>query len=211
MFLAGWEAYGTFVRLSSPQLVDIPSEAPVVASDNMSVDVAFELPAMRPVYPYSVIRGGVYSAGELSNALRTDPVAAAHYADFGSAHVQLVQLTEARRAYVSFRKDDRIYWTRKPILLAQGETVLSDGNHQARARCGNRISATPLGPVLPEDPPAPDWEEPVDWEAPSPAPNLVDPGVPTPSSTAADLFAPPNLTTAAASATGSPIATGSID
>ena len=46
-------------------------------------------PIEGPVYSYSVIPGGVLSAKELEIALRHDPMAAAHYADF---HVELSRL-----------------------------------------------------------------------------------------------------------------------
>jgi hypothetical protein len=106
-----------------------------------------------PVYSYSVIPGGVKSAQALQAALRRDPVAAAHYAGFHVEAVRLIRLTGERRAHVSYRLGNRIYWTRKEVTLHAGETLLTDGAHLARTRCGNRIAEVPQGPTSPVEPP----------------------------------------------------------
>lgn len=116
----------------------------------------------RPRYPYSVIPGGVYSDTEVRTALRSDPVAARHYAGFFQGGVHATVLSRPLVRYVSFRQNDQIYWTRKPVTLRSGETLLTDGNHSARARCGNQISETPQLPVLADDPPPETWEKPIE-------------------------------------------------
>jgi len=127
----------------------------------------------RPVYPYSVIRGGAYSVAELDAALRADPVAAAHYAVFNRAQMRLTAAPASAAVYVSYRQDDRIYWTRRKLHVAAEEALLTDGVYAARARCGNRISLTPQNPLgvtepsaseldLPEPPPPADRDAPVD-------------------------------------------------
>jgi hypothetical protein len=103
--------------------------------------------ADRPIYPYSILRGGAYDAEEFETKLHADPVAARHYLPFDLRYVRLVTLPAARLAYVSYRKGSDIYWTRKPVLLRAGETLLTDGKLLARARCGNRVSDTPQQPV----------------------------------------------------------------
>lgn len=107
----------------------------------------------RPVYPYSVIPGGVESGAELKTAILRDPVASDHYADFNVAKVRVVRLEQDQLAYVSYRMGDRIFWTSKKVRLPKGETVITDGEHEARTRCGNRISETPAQPVSPNEPP----------------------------------------------------------
>jgi len=106
-----------------------------------------------PVYPYSVIPGGIASAKKLQTALRHDPVAATHYANFRVQSARLIRLGEDRRVYVSYRIADHIYWTRKKVALHAGETLLTDGTHLVRARCGNRISDVPAKPTSPSEPP----------------------------------------------------------
>jgi hypothetical protein len=53
---------------------------------------------------------------------------------------------------VSYRKGDQVYWTAKKVMLAQGETLLSDGSNEMRARCANRISDVAQFPVEAQDP-----------------------------------------------------------
>ncbi|MDE3166703.1 MAG: hypothetical protein KGN36_12930 [Acidobacteriota bacterium] len=134
--------------------------------DGMAVRAASRPEIVRAVYPYSVIPGGAWSRAELVGALGRDPVAAAHYRGFRAETAHVEWMPEARAAYVSFRKDGRIYWTRHTVTLAAGEAVLSDGESLARARCGNRISFTPQQPAGPE----------VDLETPQPAPRGVTEG-----------------------------------
>ena len=55
----------------------------------------------RPVYPYSVVPGGVEDAKELKWVAEHDPVVAAHYAGFDYNHAQVVRLTLARTVYMS--------------------------------------------------------------------------------------------------------------
>jgi hypothetical protein len=107
----------------------------------------------RRLYPYSVVPGGVESAGELKEAVERDPVVAAHYTDFKIAQAHVVRLKADRAMYVSYRLGDRVFWSTKTLTLHKGETLISDGAHEARTRCGNRLSETPAAPVAPEQPP----------------------------------------------------------
>ncbi|HEU4373436.1 MAG TPA: PEP-CTERM sorting domain-containing protein, partial [Telluria sp.] len=124
--------------------------APAAAARSAAV-LATARPA-KVVYRNSVLPGGVGSSAELRFALAHDPVAAAHYAGFNVAAARKVQVERSRMAHVSYRIGDKIYWTRKPVRLALGETLLSDGEHLVRGRCGNRIADEPQGPVLQNEP-----------------------------------------------------------
>jgi len=106
----------------------------------------------RPLYPYSVIPGGAANAQELKEAVQHDPVVAAHYANFHIAQARVVPVDADREMYVSYRIGDRVFWTSKTLTIHKGETLLSDGVHEARTRCGNRLSETPVMPVSPEEP-----------------------------------------------------------
>jgi hypothetical protein len=110
------------------------------------------LSAGRPVYPYSVIPGGVENGQELKYAVFHDSVVANHYADFNLASARVVRLDRNRAVYVSYRLGDRVYWTKKTLNLLKGESLITDGVHEARTRCGNRVSDTPVGPVSPLEP-----------------------------------------------------------
>ena len=109
----------------------------------------------RKVYPFSVVPGGVYSAEELARSRRIDPVVARHYAGFG-AHVTVQKTVRDTYMYVSYRKEDKVYWTKGKHRIKQGEYVVSDGQNFARARCGNRLSAVPQEPVMNDDEPTDD-------------------------------------------------------
>jgi len=95
----------------------------------------------------------VESGQELKDAILRDPVAANHYADFDVAKARVVRLDRDQLAYVSYRLGDRIFWTSKKVKLPKGETVVTDGAHEARTRCGNRVSEAAGQPVSPNEPP----------------------------------------------------------
>jgi hypothetical protein len=125
------------------------------ASDDAGPDLAAgRILQGRPLYPYSVIPGGAASPQELKTAVLHDPVVAAHYADFNLENTHVVRQDADRPMYVSYRLGDRVFWTTKTLVIHKGEKLISDGAHEARTRCGNRVSATPVAPVSPEQPPA---------------------------------------------------------
>ena len=130
-----------------------PSPVPASAALRPILPVDPASHAEHVVYPYSVIEGGARTVAELKNAIDTDPVVAAHYADFSLENARVVELREPRFAHVSYRLDNRVFWTRKPVVLNRGERVLTDGVHVARTRCGNQVSDAP-GEVSPLEPPA---------------------------------------------------------
>lgn len=98
--------------------------------------------ALRPNYPYSVIPGGAYNRDELRKSIERDKVVRAHYADFDLYSTSTVTLAEDRFQYVSYRINNRVFWTRKKIRIPKGEVLLTDGKHFARTRCGNRLCGT---------------------------------------------------------------------
>jgi len=116
----------------------------------------------RVLYPYSVIPGGAQNSAELHNAVAHDATVAQHYADFNLNNARVTQLREARAVYVSYRIGSQIFWTKNRLHLRAGETVLTDGDHMARTRCGNRISDLPVGPVLNNEPSPAAMEIPAD-------------------------------------------------
>ncbi|MGH9449586.1 MAG: hypothetical protein ACRD11_03505 [Terriglobia bacterium] len=104
------------------------------------------------IFPYSIVAGGVHNKQQFEAAMRTDPVAAAHYASFDAAKFHVVKLQHAEEAYVSFRVGDNVYWTSHKVTLRKGETLISDGKHLGRTRCGNRVSETPRLPTYNHEP-----------------------------------------------------------
>jgi hypothetical protein len=115
----------------------------------------------RPVYPYSVVPGGVEDARELKWVAEHDPIVAAHYAGFDYDHARVVRLVLAGTAYVSYRIGGRVYWTRRRVALHKGEKVITDGRMTARARCANRIEEVPQQATASPEPPVAKFEEPM--------------------------------------------------
>lgn len=115
----------------------------------------------RPVYPYSVVRGGVRDVHELKWATEHDPVVAAHYAGFDFDHARVVRLTLGRMVYVSYRIGSNIYWSRHPIALHKGETLITDGKMTGRTRCANRVEQSPQQGTSNLEPPVVAFDEPM--------------------------------------------------
>jgi len=128
-----------------------------------------------PVYPYSVVPGGVKNVRELKWAADHDPVVRAHYAGFDYDHARVVRLVLAQTVYVSYRIGNKIYWTRHRVTLKKGEKVITDGTMTARTRCANRVEEVPQQAHSELEPPAEKFEEPIH---PSTGTSVVNPPVP---------------------------------
>ena len=115
----------------------------------------------RPVYPYSVVPGGVRDARELKRVAEHDPVVASHYAGFDYVNARIVRLILARSAYVSYRVGNQLYWTRHRVRLMKGEKLITDGRMTVRARCGNRVEEVPQQATSLTEPSAAKMDEPV--------------------------------------------------
>lgn len=108
--------------------------------------------SLRPNYPFSVVPGGTYSPAELGSAMAHDALINNHYSDFNLKSARLVALTEDRFQYVSYRMNNRIYWTRNMLRIPKGEVLLTDGSSFARTRCGNRLSSQPRSGIAAKQP-----------------------------------------------------------
>jgi hypothetical protein len=104
------------------------------------------------VYPFSIVPGGVHGREELADAISRDSLIERHYSDFDVSKTRVVKLAAAKTAYVSYRLNNKVYWTKNKITLAKGEQVLSDGTNYARTRCGNRISENDPGETSDSEP-----------------------------------------------------------
>jgi hypothetical protein len=116
----------------------------------------------RPVYRYSVVPGGVQSGEELRQATQRDRAVARHFAAFNFERAQVTQLRAPRFVYLSYRRGDRIFWTRKQIALRKGEQLITDGKIAARTRCANQISVLPHAETSMEEPLAQELDDPAD-------------------------------------------------
>ena len=127
----------------------------------------------RPYYPYSVVPGGVHSSAELASAVR-DPVVAAHYGRVQIASARVETVRAPRRVHVSYRIGDRIYWTKRTVVLASGERLLTDGRIEIRTRCGNGISDTPQGPTSDDEPLLSEFDRAIVPHSPEDAPGGLE-------------------------------------
>jgi len=168
----------------TPSLFSERHSAPPAARDSQPSlsrtsainQILSDAPSSRPVYPYSVVAGGVEDAKELKWVAEHDPIVGAHYAGFNYAHAQVVRLTLARSVYLSYRIGNHIYWTHRRVTLHKGEKVITDGSMTARTRCGNRVEESPQQQaVSPAEPPAQKFDEPI---RPGEGIAMQSPGVP---------------------------------
>lgn len=102
----------------------------------------------RPVFPFSVVPGGTANQAEVKQRVKADKVVRQHYHGIQLDKLRPFRLMEPGKAYVSYRVGTQVFWTGKPVGLKVGEVLLSDGQNVLRGRCGNRVSATPMEPVL---------------------------------------------------------------
>jgi hypothetical protein len=122
---------------------------------------AFEGYSDRKIFPYSIIPGGVESPQELRNAVMSDPVVAQHYSDFDLSRARRVNLNAPQLMYVSYRVGNNVFWTKRKLALAKGESMMTDGRSMVRGRCGNRISAIPIRPNSLAEPTVEEFNAPV--------------------------------------------------
>ena len=110
--------------------------------------------AARGTYPYSVIPGGVTSAEEVESSIALDALVAEHYQGIRTSLLRTIRLNAGVEVYASFRTASGIHWTARPIAVAKGELVLTDGANLIRGRCGNRLAFAPPDVVPPGEKPA---------------------------------------------------------
>ncbi len=95
-------------------------------------------PALKyPVYPHSVLPGGIHDAADLQMAYRGGFLPA----DFNLRNARFIRISKAFCTYVTFRdKDGQIVWSKHKICIRAGELVMTDGKFMFLGRCGNRIA-----------------------------------------------------------------------
>ncbi len=138
-----------------PRPAEVVAPAPV--ANAAASDRAGRPGSGRLVYPYSIVPGGVRSQQEVARAMRIDPVVADHYARVEPANLREQQIQAPQLVHASYRIGDKIFWTKRRLVLHPGERVLTDGSTMIRERCGNLLTIEPLAPAIPalEDEPAP--------------------------------------------------------
>ena len=171
-------AYFHFGHKQPPDIENAITVAPAEPRQSR-FDSALPAGPTRPVYPYSVIPGGVSNVAELRQMLKDDPQLAAHLKDFDLNKAVLVRAAAPRAAYVSYRVGNHIFWTTRKLTIARGEALITDGKRTIRGRCGNDISDVPLTPLSPSaDPTSKEFDTPVLAPVPPPEIALIPPSFP---------------------------------
>jgi hypothetical protein len=173
--VSAWTAWTAFTycrpwQQDSPPFQMTAAARPEETWDSL-FDSAFPERRSRPIYPYSVIPGGVYNIAELKQILTSNPLLARHLENFDMERAVLVTNISPRAAYVSYRMGNVIFWTKRKLTIARGETLITDGKHTIRTRCGNDVSDVPMTPQSPSsDPAAKELDTPI--FVPLPVPEL---------------------------------------
>ncbi|MGA2878759.1 MAG: hypothetical protein ABSG13_07395 [Bryobacteraceae bacterium] len=164
----------------------LPSQPSVTYQVTMVVEQG-----TRKIYPYSVVPGGAENLDEAKRAMN-DPAVKANFAGFDFTRLRQVKLSRNLSGYVSYRWDEKIYWTSKMLTLRAGETVFTDGVRLVRGRCLNSYSPVARLPIRPNEPTEQILDTPVEMpvvsysfqrlpvEAPElpPSPESLTPSVP---------------------------------
>jgi hypothetical protein len=138
-----------------------PTQVPSLSANwQTSLDLSTKSLSQRAIFPYSIVPGGVRDARELQNAAEGDSVVARHYSDFRIIQAHTLRLNRPLEMYVSYRKNNQVYWTKNRMLIPAGETLISDGENLARVRCANRLSAIAAKPVAVSEPTTEELSEP---------------------------------------------------
>lgn len=114
----------------------------------------------RPIFPYSIVPGGVRDGRELQRAAASDRLVAQHYSDFRISRTHAFRLDHSLAMYVSYRRNNHVFWTRNRMVIPAGEILISDGENLARVRCANRLSPVAVKPVAETEPAKEELNEP---------------------------------------------------
>jgi hypothetical protein len=118
-----------------------PSKSPVIYQTSMVVEQV-----TRKVYPFSVVPGGAENLDEAKRAMQ------GNYSEVDFANLREVKLKKDLTGYVSYRWDEKIYWTSRQVTLRAGETVFTDGVYLVRGRCLNSFSPFLMLPIRADEP-----------------------------------------------------------
>jgi len=131
----------------------------LTADGQLFVDPVSAPLAKRAIYPFSIVPGGVRDAGELQSAT-ADPLVRRHYSDFRITEARAIRFDHSLAMYVSYRRNNQVFWTRNPMVIPANEALLSDGENLARVRCANRLSPVAVKPVAATEPSTEELNEP---------------------------------------------------
>lgn len=126
--------------IAKPPMPQLPEpKTPPVSQVSQPSDIATETVRANA---HPIHKGGVHSVTELLRLINSDPAIAAHYRAQGfrveCATTMILAVNTFAR--VSYRTDTGFAWTRTPVLLLAGESLLVDcEGHIIRMQCANAV------------------------------------------------------------------------
>ena len=140
--------------------------------------------ALYPVFPYSVVSGGIHDKAALMRALRAGFLPAG----FNVQNARFIRMPKDFCTYLTFRNDaGHVAWSTRKVCIRAGELAITDGHMTILARCANQIATKRPKDVLAADIPVdatiPVQDHPV-TSLDSGLSSVLYPAIPTPTVTA---------------------------
>lgn len=107
-------------------------------------DAIFEEHGIRPVYPHSLIPGGVRNAKEFMVAIGRDRVLASFFREYDASHATPCTLPHGKY-FVTVRNGNAITWSKRAIEKGEQDCI-TDGRITILTKCGNEVSFIPQDP-----------------------------------------------------------------
>jgi hypothetical protein len=91
-------------------------------------------------------KNGIRSVEDFKRIVAGDPLLTAHFAGFDWDNAEMGSLEESIYAHLAYRKNGRIWTTRRRIRLPKGDGYITDGDRWVRTFCCNDYVASPDKP-----------------------------------------------------------------
>jgi hypothetical protein len=88
-------------------------------------------------------KNSIHSVEDFRKTVQNDPVLSAHFSEFNWESAKLGKQDKDVWTFVSYRKDDVIRRTSKPVRLPKGDGYISDGLRKVRTFCCNDYEIAP--------------------------------------------------------------------
>lgn len=97
-------------------------------------------------FRYSLIPGGVNSIEEFRTLVANDLLLATEFKNFNWSKAHIITVNKDTCFYMTFRRDDKIRYTKSCVPVKAGELGITDGTVTVLMRCGNTVSWSPQEP-----------------------------------------------------------------
>lgn len=114
----------------------------------------------QPQKSTALVPGGIATIEDMHAHVNADAVLQRVFSDFNWSAASCSYFPEDFVTFVSFRRGNRVLWSKGPILIKRGTSFCTDGHMTFLMRCGNLISMQPAPDTDSEDIPEPLLNEP---------------------------------------------------